>query len=47
MHQNTRLQDFMIFPFAIIILDNGREILPEVPWTEVRKPVFHWFVRIK
>jgi hypothetical protein len=46
MDQNAGLQDFMIGPFAVIVLDDGRKILPEMPGTQVRQPVFHGFFRV-
>ncbi len=46
MHQNPGFQDVMVQPFAIIILNNRRKILPEMPRTEVRQPVLHGFCRI-
>ena len=47
MDKDARLQDIMIFPFAVIVLDNRRKILPEMPGTKVCEPVFHGFFRVK
>jgi hypothetical protein len=47
MDQNARLKDLVIFPFPVVILDNRRKILPEVPWAQVREPIFHRFIRVK
>jgi hypothetical protein len=46
-YKNARLQDVVILPLPIIFLNNGREILPEVPWTKVRDSVFHGFIGVK
>ena len=46
MHQNPGLQDFVVIPFAVIVLNNRGKILPEMPRTQVRQPVFHGFFRI-
>jgi hypothetical protein len=47
MNKNAGLQDIMIFPFAVIVLDNRRKILPEMPGAKICQPVFHGFFRVK
>jgi hypothetical protein len=36
----------MVIPFTVVVLNNGRKILPEMPRTQIRQPVFHGFFRI-
>jgi hypothetical protein len=46
MHKNARLQDVMIKPFAIIILDYRRKHLLEMRGTDICNPIGHRIRRI-
>jgi hypothetical protein len=46
-NQHAGFDDFMIFPFPVVLLNDGRKVLPEVARPKVRDPVFHGFLGIK